>query len=51
MEEREYRLKDESQIITPSLIYYKEMVEENIRLSIEIAGDVNRLWPHIKTVN
>ena len=31
------------------MLVYKELVERNIRSMIDIAGDVNRLRPHIKT--
>ena len=49
MDEQDYRLLDEGQIITPALIFYKDYIEENIQTAIQIAGDVGRLWPHIKT--
>lgn len=44
-----YKLKDIDQIDTPALVVYKERVKSNIQLAIEMAGDVDRLQPHVKT--
>lgn len=44
-----YRLKDPGPVISPALIYYKDIIEENIRSTIEVAGGANRLWPHVKS--
>ena len=44
-----YTIESKSQIITPALIIFHEILEENARLMIEIAGDPSRLRPHCKT--
>ena len=44
-----YKLNDIDQIDTPALVVYKERVKSNIQLAIEMAGDVARLQPHVKT--
>ena len=44
-----YRLKNPGPVISPALIYYKDIIEENIRRTIEVAGGANRLWPHVKS--
>lgn len=49
MDPKMYQLQDENEIISPSLVYYKDILEENIRRMVEIAGDVKRLWPHVKS--
>lgn len=44
-----YEIKDTSKIITPQLVYYKEIIIENIRKAIDLAGSAERLWPHVKS--
>lgn len=44
-----YRIAGANALHTPALIYYETIIAENIRLSIEIAGGPERLWPHIKS--
>lgn len=44
-----YRLKNPEQIVSPALIYYRDIIEENVRRMIELAGGAKRLWPHIKS--
>ena len=44
-----YRIADTSSIITPALIVFRDMVEQNLAHMIEIAGDPSRLRPHCKT--
>ena len=36
-------------LITPSLIYYKELIQKNIKKAIEMARGADHLWPHIKS--
>lgn len=47
--DRRYRIDDTSQIITPALVIFREVLEENLRAMLTIAGDVGRLRPHCKT--
>ncbi|WAC14220.1 D-TA family PLP-dependent enzyme [Dyadobacter pollutisoli] len=44
-----FQLTNPQEVISPSLLFYKERIEHNIRSMISIAGDANRLVPHIKT--
>lgn len=44
-----YDITDTSGLITPQLVYYKDMMEANVRTAIEMAGGPKRLWPHIKS--
>ena len=44
-----YRIDDTSQIITPALVVFRELVEDNLQHMVQIAGDVSRLRPHCKT--
>lgn len=44
-----YEIYDTGEIITPCLIYYKDMIEANTKRLIELAGSVERLWPHVKS--
>ena len=44
-----YQIAEEEQLLTPCLIYYEDLIRKNTERIIELAGDVKRLWPHIKT--
>lgn len=44
-----YAFENQSEMISPQLIYYKSILEDNIQKTIEMAGGAKRLWPHIKT--
>lgn len=44
-----YRIADTSQILTPALVVFRDMVEQNLDHMVEIAGDPSRLRPHCKT--
>jgi D-serine deaminase-like pyridoxal phosphate-dependent protein len=45
-----YTLKDPSQILTPALLIYPDLVEANIKATLKLTGnDPNRWRPHIKT--
>lgn len=44
-----YEVSNVDDVPSPALLVYPERVEENIRRMIRIAGDVERLRPHIKT--
>ena len=44
-----YEIRNTEEIITPSLIYYLDLIRSNIQKAIEIAGSSERLWPHIKS--
>lgn len=44
-----YRISNENSIPSPALIVYPERIRENIRRTIDIAGNASRLWTHVKT--
>ncbi len=44
-----YKIFDENTVTTPGLLISKKNIDYNIKQMIKISGDVNRLWPHIKT--
>lgn len=46
---RRYRLSDTSEIITPALIIFRDLLRDNIDRMIAMAGDPRRLRPHCKT--
>ena len=45
----EYPLKDPSQAISPSLLFYKALIARNIQAMIQRVGKPDRLRPHVKT--
>lgn len=44
-----YRIDDVSEIVTPALIVFRDIVAGHLRSMLEIAGDASRLRPHCKT--
>jgi len=44
-----YALKDPSAVLSPGLLFYKDLIRQNIRRMIEVAGGAERLRPHVKT--
>ncbi len=44
-----YKVKNENDLKTPGLLVFPDRVRHNIKSMIAVSGDVNRLWPHIKT--
>ena len=44
-----YTFAEQNEMVSPQLIYYKPIIEQNILETIAVAGDVERLWPHVKT--
>ena len=44
-----FRVGNERDIPSPALLVYRERMEDNLRLMIQIAGDPVRLRPHVKT--
>lgn len=48
-EEQWYRIQNENEVLSPSLLVYPERIEHNIREMIRIAGTSSRLRPHVKT--
>ena len=48
-DESAYRLADERELASPSLIYYPDVIRRNTERAIELAGGPGRLWPHVKS--
>lgn len=44
-----YQIENVEVVSTPALLVYPERISHNIKRMIEIAGDVSRLRPHVKT--
>lgn len=44
-----YKINNISEVDSPGLVIYPSRIKANIELAIDIAGDANRLRPHIKT--
>ncbi len=44
-----YKINNENELDSPSLLIYKERVESNIEKMIAIAGSAERLFTHVKT--
>jgi D-serine deaminase-like pyridoxal phosphate-dependent protein len=44
-----FHIENESEIASPALLLYRERIEHNLKLMIEIAGGAGRLRPHVKT--
>lgn len=49
MSESWYRIRNEQDVFSPALLVYPDRVERNVRRAVEIVGDPQRLWPHVKT--
>lgn len=47
--EPSYHIQDTSEILSPGLVIFKQLVERNLRTMLEMAGDPKRLRPHVKT--
>jgi D-serine deaminase-like pyridoxal phosphate-dependent protein len=44
-----YAIDNTSEMLSPSLVIFREALDHNLKLMISIAGDVRRLRPHCKT--
>ncbi|MEM1136008.1 MAG: D-TA family PLP-dependent enzyme [Bacteroidota bacterium] len=44
-----YKIEDADKIDTPTLVVYPERIKGNIERMIAIAGNADRLYPHVKT--
>jgi D-serine deaminase-like pyridoxal phosphate-dependent protein len=49
MRNMDYHFQGEEEIYSPAMIYYEDVIKENIQKSLAIAGGSERMWPHIKT--
>ena len=44
-----YRIADTSGIFSPALIFYKDLIRQNLATAVRMVGDPSRLRPHMKT--
>src|SRR5262245_2909349 len=44
-----YRLADESAVFSPALLFFPDLIRQNIARVIELAGSPARIRPHVKT--
>jgi D-serine deaminase-like pyridoxal phosphate-dependent protein len=44
-----YAIADTSQVLSPGLIFFKDLIQRNIDRCLQIAGGPERLRPHVKT--
>ncbi len=44
-----YSFEGSDTVITPALIYYKELIQKNMQTAIDMAHGAEHLWPHIKS--
>jgi len=44
-----YQVRNIDEVDSPALVVFPERVKNNIRLAIDMVGDVRRLRPHVKT--
>lgn len=44
-----YHFEESRDIISPALIYYRDIIKENTKKAITMAGGPEHLWPHVKT--
>lgn len=44
-----YVLRDPSAVFSPALLFYKDLIRQNIDLAVRMAGGAGRLRPHVKT--
>ncbi len=45
----DYTIENTENLISPSLVFYEEIIDLNIKRALLDAKDVKRLWPHVKT--
>jgi D-serine deaminase-like pyridoxal phosphate-dependent protein len=44
-----YLVRDTSAVFSPALLFYKDLIRQNIDLAVRMAGGASRLRPHAKT--
>ncbi len=44
-----FRIENENEVFSPSLLVYPDRIDSNISKMAGMAGDVSKLWPHVKT--
>jgi len=49
MERSTYHLEDTGDLISPALVYYRDIILDNTKRAIQMAGGSQYLWPHVKS--
>lgn len=44
-----FHIENEAEIASPALLFYRDRIEHNLQLMLQIAGGPERLRPHVKT--
>ena len=44
-----YEIDNANELLTPCLLVYPELIQQNLEAAIQIAGNAQRLRPHVKT--
>jgi D-serine deaminase-like pyridoxal phosphate-dependent protein len=44
-----YKIANESEVVTPALVFFPKIIERNIAEVVRMAGGAHRLRPHVKT--
>jgi D-serine deaminase-like pyridoxal phosphate-dependent protein len=44
-----YSIRDASTVYSPALLFYKDLIRQNIAHAVQVAGDPRKLRPHVKT--
>jgi D-serine deaminase-like pyridoxal phosphate-dependent protein len=45
----DYHFAGEENLDSPALVYHEDIIEVNIQKALAVAGDPDRMWPHVKT--
>src|SRR5262245_56668688 len=44
-----YAVQDTTGVFSPALLFYKDLIRRNIARTVDIAGNPDRVRPHVKT--
>lgn len=44
-----YAFEGSENVISPALVYYRDIIKENTQKTIDMAHGAERLWPHVKS--
>ena len=44
-----YHFREENETASPALIYYQDILLQNTKTAIQMAGSAKKLWPHVKS--
>jgi D-serine deaminase-like pyridoxal phosphate-dependent protein len=48
-DKKTYALENTEDLVSPALIYYQDIILDNTKRIIKMAGGAEHLWPHVKT--